>query len=91
MTISSICIPRVDMSVSRNYIEDVISNMNIGNIEKLNEIPLRKDPTHKRVIMKMRWDKNNVKTKEILNKMTEFGSVKLVYNMPWYWKVCPAR
>tara|TARA_B110000285_G_scaffold228008_1_gene290275 strand:+ start:3482 stop:3679 length:198 start_codon:yes stop_codon:yes gene_type:complete len=65
--------------------------MNIGNIEKLNEIPLRKDPTHKRVIMKMRWDKNNVKTKEILNKMTEFGSVKLVYNMPWYWKVCPAR
>lgn len=91
MTISSICIPRVDMSVSRNYIEDVIRNMNIGYIETLNEIPLRKDPTHKRVIMKMRWDKNNVKTKEILNKMTEFGSVKLVYNMPWYWKVCPAR
>lgn len=91
MTISSICIPRVDVKMSRNYIEDVIYNMKIGSIEKMNEIPLRKDPSHKRVIMKIRWDTSNLKTKQILNQMKDAGSVNLVYNMPWYWKVCPAR
>ena len=91
MTITSICIPRVDSTMSRNYIENIIDNMKIGSIEKINEIPLRKDPNHKRVIMKIKWDTTNVKTKQILSQMKEKGSVNLVYDMPWYWKVCPAR
>ena len=91
MTITSICIPRVDSTMSRNYIENIIDNMKIGSIEKINEIPLRKDPNHKRVIMKIKWYTTNVKTKQILSQIKEKGSVNLVYDMPWYWKVCPAR
>lgn len=91
MTITTICIPRVDVTTSRNYIEDIISNMKIGNIEKLNEYPLHKDPNHKRVIIRIRWNTRNTKTNKILNQMNEMGSVKLVYDMPWYWKICPAR
>ena len=56
MPITSVCIPRVDSTVTRNSIEKIIYNMNIGTIERLNEIPLRNDPSHKRVIMKIKWN-----------------------------------
>jgi len=91
MPITTICIPRVEATMSRNYIEDIISNMKIGLIETIREIPLRKDIHYKRVILKIRWDTKNVKTHQILTSMKDKGSVNLVYDMPWYWKVLPAR
>jgi hypothetical protein len=91
MPITSVCIPRVDSTVTRNSIEKIIYNMNIGTIERLNEIPLRNDPSHKRVIMKIKWNTKNMKTNEILSNLNDMGSVNLVYDMPWYWKVCTAR
>lgn len=91
MLITSICIPRVESTMTRHYIEKIICNMNIGSIERLNEFPLRNDPSHKRIIMKIKWNTKNMKTTEILSKLKEIGSVNLVYDMPWYWKVCTAR
>lgn len=91
MPSTTICIPRVEATMSRNYIEDIISNMKIGLIETIREIPLHKDIHHKRVILKIRWDTKNVKTNQILASMKDKGSVNLVYDMPWYWKVLPAR
>lgn len=91
MTTTSICIPRVDSTMSRNYIEQIIYNMNIGYIERLNEFPLRNDPSHKRIIMKIKWNTKNMKTNKILSQLNEMGSVNLVYDMPWYWKICTAR
>lgn len=91
MTITSICIPRVDSTMPRNYIEKRIVNMNIGTIEYLNEIPLRNDPSHKRILIKIKWNTKNMKTTEILSNLNVMGSVNLVYDMPWYWKVCAAR
>lgn len=91
MPVTSVCIPRVDSTVTRNSIEKIIYNMNIGTIERLNEIPLRNDPSHKRVIMKIKWNTKNMKTNEILSNLNDMGSVNLVYDMPWYWKVCTAR
>jgi len=91
MPSTTICIPRVEATMSRNYIEDIISNMKIGLIETIREIPLHKDIRHKRVIIKIRWDTKNVKTHQILTSMKDNGSVNLVYDMPWYWKVLPAR
>jgi hypothetical protein len=91
MTTTSICIPRVDLNISKKYIENIIYNMKIGSVEKLNEFPLYKDPQHKRVIIKIRWNTNNSKAKEMLEQMNELGKVNLVYDMPWYWRICPAR
>ena len=91
MTTTSICIPRVDSTMSRNYIEQIIYNMNIGYIERLNEFPLRNYPSHKLIIMKIKWNTKNMKTNKILSQLNEMGSVNLVYDMPWYWKICTAR
>tara|TARA_Y100000389_G_C16957584_1_gene269507 strand:- start:24 stop:311 length:288 start_codon:yes stop_codon:yes gene_type:complete len=90
-TTTTICIPRVDLNISKKYIADIIYNMKIGSVEKLNEFPLYKDPQYKRVIIKIRWNTKNSKATEMLEHMNELGKVNLVYDMPWYWKICPAR
>ena len=91
MPITTICIPRVDATMSRNYIEDILGNMKVGSVQTIKEFPLHKDTSHKRVLIRMRWNTNNIKTKQILTGMKDNGSVNLVYDMPWYWKVLPAR
>ena len=88
---SSICIPRIDSKIQMEYIHNTISKLNLGNIERINEIPLRNDPAYKRVIITIQWNKGNEVVKYIQTKFTERGSVKLVHDMPWYWKICPAR
>ena len=88
---SSICIPRVDATIKSSYIHNIISNLNIGHIEHINEIPLRNDAAYKRVIITMKWDVKSEVAKYIQNKFNEIGSVKVVHDTPWYWKICPAR
>ena len=65
---SSICIPRVDATITSSYIYNKISNLNIGDIERMNEIPLRNDPAYKRVIITMKWDTQSEVAKYIQNK-----------------------
>ena len=83
---SSICIPRVESTITKEYIYKTLMNLQIGNIEKIIEIPLRNDTTHKRIIIKLNWNKNSssLNMQKILRTI---GSVKLVYDMPWYWKI----
>lgn len=83
---SSICIPRVESTITKEYIYKTLTNLQIGNIERIIEIPLRNDPTHKRIIIKVNWNKNSssLNMQKILRTL---GSVKLVYDMPWYWKI----
>lgn len=85
--VSSICIPRVDSSVSKEYICQKISDMKAGYIQRITEIPLRNDPTQKRIIIKFAWDDTTGNSSRIQRQLSELGSVKLVYNMPWYWKI----
>jgi ethanolamine ammonia-lyase large subunit len=88
---SSICIPRIDANIQREYIYNKIKNMNMGTIDKMIEIPLRNDPTHKRVIITIRWNIRSEMAQNVKKIFDEKGSVKLVHDMPWYWKICPAR
>ena len=87
MTASSVCIPRMDSSVSRSYIYQKLVELNIGTIQRIIEIPLRNDPTQKRVIIKLQWDPVSQYAVQIQNMLKSIGSIKLVHNMPWYWKI----
>ena len=87
MTASSICIPRMDSSVSKSYIYQKLVDMKIGTIRHIIEIPLRNDPTQKRVIIKLHWDTMNQYAIQIQHMLKSIGSIKLVHNMPWYWKI----
>jgi len=83
---ASICIPRLESNISKDYIFKTLQNLKIGYIKHIAEIPLRNDSTHKRVIIKIEWNAAQ-KSIDFQQKLAKFGSVKLVHDMPWYWKI----
>jgi hypothetical protein len=91
MNMNSICIPRVDSMMTIDYIKTKINGLNIGHIRYIREIPLRNDPTHKRILMRFHWNEKNTQTKTLQKQMEELGSLKVVYDMPWYWKLVVAQ
>jgi hypothetical protein len=84
--ISSICIPRLESNISKDYIFQTLQKLKVGYIKHIAEIPLRNDPTHKRIIIKIEWNTAQ-KSIDFQQKLANIGSVKLVHNMPWYWKI----
>jgi len=84
----SICIPRVESTITKEYITNIIQKTRLFTIDLINEIPLRNDPTHKRILMKIRWNRRSDDAINAENRLVEEGNIKLVYDMPWYWKIC---
>ena len=82
----SLCIPRMESKVSRDYIYNVFNTLNIGHIDSLREIPLRNEENYKRIILRIGLNNSNT-----ANTMKQFlldkGYVNIVHDMPWYWRV----
>ena len=87
---NSICIPRIETTTTKEYIHAIIVNLNIGIIQKIREIPIHNDPNHKRIIIDINWFNSNI-SQTIRKQLIEQGSIKLVHDMPWYWKIVPTR
>jgi hypothetical protein len=83
---SSLCIPRMDSSIPKEYIFKKITDMKAGYVQRITEIPLRNDPTQKRIIIKLAWN-DNAQSVRIQQHLSDLGSIKLVYDMPWFWKI----
>ena len=86
-----ICIPRVEEKYSKEYILKKLNEFNIGEIISLKEIPLKKEPNYKRIIIHMHWDISKEIVKYADTILTTIGSLKLVYDMPWYWKIVESK
>ena len=72
--------------ISRDYILRTFNKLQIGKIEQINEIPLRNDAKHKRVIIKVDWsDTDNARFMK--QRLDKNETVKLVYEFPWFWRV----
>jgi len=82
----NLCIPRIDSKITKDYIYDKLCNLQAGKIERITEIPLKNDPTHKRILFKMKW-KNNEISKKMQDQLDKTNTINIVYDMPWYWKV----
>ena len=87
LQVESICIPRVDISISKDFIYNILSELRIGKIHKIIEIPLRNEFSYKRIIINIQWNNNESITQNIKKHLYETGSFKIVYDMPWYWKI----
>lgn len=83
----SLCIPRIDINIKKDYIYNKISQFNIGTIKSIREVPLYNQSKYKRIILHIEWDVNNKTAIEIDEILEKIGSVKLVYDMPFYWKL----
>jgi hypothetical protein len=76
----------MDTSISKEYIYKTLYNLKIGNIINIIEIPLKNDPTHKRAIIRINWN-NSAQSLNVQKTLSDIGSIKIVYDMPWYWKI----
>jgi len=87
-TISDICIPRMERSIRREFIFNILRKLNIGYIERISEIPLKKESnTHKRVIIKVKWNSSET-SKIIQNRLQNNEPVNVAYEMsPMFWKL----
>ena len=82
---STLCIPRVGISTPKNYIQNTVNKLNWGRIIYINEIPLRNDPSQKRILIRIKWNASN----EYKDRLDNGDSIKLVQmdNSPWFWKI----
>jgi len=83
----SLCIPRIENSITKTYIFNTFAKLKIGKIETINEIPLRNDTKHKRIIIKVLWNENTPNSINMLSRLKNNETIKIVHSMPWYWKV----
>jgi hypothetical protein len=79
-----ICIPKVSSKITREYIFSIFCALKIGFVEKLTEVPIRNDPTHKRIFVKIKWNQSEL-SKYICKRFETGENVKVVYSEPWYW------
>ena len=82
----NLCIPRINATITKDYIYDKLCNLQAGKIDKITEIPLKNDPTHKRILFKIQW-KNNEMAKTMQEHLQKNNTINVVYDIPWYWKV----
>ena len=87
----TICIPRVENHISREYIRKRMTELRLGEIIKITETPLRSEEDYKRVFIKVRWNPLGEKSNFIYNRLKSGENIKLVYDSPWYWKLVASR
>jgi hypothetical protein len=87
MTEISICIPRVECILKRDFVYNVIKKMKMGSIKKIIEKPLRNESNYKRIIIKMMIDPFNVQAAYVLDRFSKGENIKLVYERSRYWKL----
>lgn len=89
-SILSLCIPRIETTVTKNTILKTFNNLNLGEIEKIKELPLRNDNKHKRVLITLITN-DTEDSLFMKDRIEKHETVKIVYDMPWYWKVQSTR
>jgi hypothetical protein len=90
----SLCIPRIDSSTTQEYILQALSKINMGQIIRIIELPIKRDPGNKRIIIKLKRN-----TEELMNvsdtkspnyifeRLCAGENIKIVHQFPWYWKM----
>lgn len=83
-----LCIPKMSNKITRQYIYQTFSKLNIGEIYRMIENPLRVDPNYKRVVIYIKWDNTKPLAKEIQETLQDTTEhMNIVYDMPWYWQI----
>ncbi len=86
----SICIPKVDKNISKNFIYNVFNNLQFGNIKKIDIVYHNKSRNHNfsRVFIHFhRWYTDIPIIKTYYDKLINGENLSIVYNDPWFWKL----
>jgi len=80
----SLCIPRVFKKITKEYIEKVFTNLNIGTIEKIDII--HGNENYNLVFIHLFWNQTNT-ANNARDRLLSTKDIKVYYDEPWFWKV----
>lgn len=88
----SLCIPRVFKDISVPSIANVFQNkLKFGVIKKINIIPNINDKNFKKVFIHFDFWYDSENINNIKQKILNGTTIKVIYDMPWFWKCCLNR
>ena len=83
-----LCIPRVSVETTKEYMYQCFCKVNWGKIIRIHEIPLKVNPKFKRVIIRILWRLEDENIKKIYERVFIANEpIYIVYDMPFYWKL----
>jgi hypothetical protein len=86
----NICIPRVDVNISKSQIAKVFCQLKVGYLEYVNDLPIKGIAQYKRIILRIKCNESE-RANYICDRFDQGKNVKIVYAMPWYWICVPNR
>jgi hypothetical protein len=79
----SICIPRVDNSITKCQIYGVFNRYNFGPISRI-DIVNKNNNT--RVFIHFNYWFDNQKNSDIKDRLLSGAPINIIYTKPWFWK-----
>jgi hypothetical protein len=87
-SVPSLCIPRVFISIDEQYVRKIFEKMCIGSFKRIDIVKYKNENGEfNRVYIhfdKWFWNDN---AQTIRKKLLSGKELKIVYDMPWFWKV----
>jgi hypothetical protein len=85
----SLCIPRTDYTITKEYVACLINKYNFGEIERIDMVKQinKKGEKYQQIFIHFKtWFSNElaVKTRE---RLLEGKEIKIIYDNPWFWKI----
>ena len=89
----SMCIPRVFENISERQVRDVFEQLDLGQLDHIDiiERSSEKGEKYKRIFIhfsKWYWNDDAITARR---RLIEGKDIKVVYNMPWFWKISANR
>lgn len=86
-----ICIPKIDTTVSAEFIQRVWNQTHMGAILKYTELPWKQDPSNKRILMYIQWNENHPQSRTLKELLYSGKYITFVYSFPCIWKLYLAK
>ena len=89
----SMCIPRVFENISERQVREVFEQLDLGQLDHIDIIERRseKGEKYKRIFIhfsRWYWNDDAINARR---RLVEGKDIKVVYNMPWFWKISANR
>jgi len=82
----SICIPKVHRKYDNKWVFQIINKYKIGKIKNILIIPYHNSNYFNKIIIDFEYWNNTKKNMSIYNHMDDGGTIKIIYDEPWFWK-----
>ena len=86
MTSYNLCIPRVFNTFNESQIRATFEQLNFGHIDKVVIVRKKNEKFNIAFVYYKKWYDND-NAQRAISRLENNQDIKIVYDMPWFWKV----